>query len=193
MKGRESGMPDETAWSSFFDADEVLARLSLASGSSCDVVEFGCGYGTFTFPAAARSRGIVTALDIEPELITLVRSRAATRACANVHATVRDFVDCGTGLTTASQGYAMIFNLLHIEQPLALLREAWRTLAPDGTLAVIHWRSDIDTPRGPPLDIRPTPAQCLAWIREAGFVTPRTIDLAPVAPYHFGLLARRSA
>jgi hypothetical protein len=27
---------------------------------------------------------------------------------------------------------------------------------------IIHWRSDIETPRGPALEIRPSPEQCLA-------------------------------
>jgi len=40
----------------------------------------------------------------------------------------------------------MIYNLLHIEQPEKLLKEAGRILKPGGTVSVIHWRSDIETP-----------------------------------------------
>ena len=85
----------------------------------------------------------------------------------------------------------MVFNLLHIEDPLALLREAYRTLRPGAILSVIHWRCDIETPRGPPLEIRPKPEQCAAWLAETGFDSVVHVDLGQSAPYHFGLLAQR--
>lgn len=191
MKGRESGMPDEASWSSFFDPAGVLERLLGTGGQAGNLVEFGCGYGTFTLPAARRTAGLVTALDIEPGMIALVRQRAAMAGQANLRAVLRDFADHGSGLANASQDHAMVFNQLHIEAPLALLREAFRNLRPGGILSVIHWRSDIDTPRGPPLAIRPTPAQCAAWLAEAGFASVAPVDLQAAAPYHFGLIAQR--
>jgi hypothetical protein len=48
MKGRESGMPDEAYWSSFFDTEAVIETLLGPATEAGDVVEFGCGYGTFT-------------------------------------------------------------------------------------------------------------------------------------------------
>lgn len=76
MKGRESGMPEERYWNSFFDADCVVRKLFGEKGCQGDVVEFGCGYGTFTFPAARHSMGNVFALDIEPDLIEILRQKA---------------------------------------------------------------------------------------------------------------------
>ena len=55
-------MPDEDYWAPFFHPEGVLDRLLDANGSDCNVVEFGCGYGTFTLPAARRTRGQVTGL-----------------------------------------------------------------------------------------------------------------------------------
>ncbi|HEY0844245.1 MAG TPA: class I SAM-dependent methyltransferase [Noviherbaspirillum sp.] len=192
MKGRESGMPDESYWSSFFQPDGMLERLLPANhASEGHIVEFGCGYGTFTLPAARRTNGLVTALDIEPDMVELVSVKARAAGLHNVCALVRDFVEHGTGLRDTSQEHAMVFNLLHLEEPVALLREAHRTLQPGGTLSVIHWRSDIDTPRGPPLSIRPGPEQCMAWMRQAGFGSLRKIDFAADAPYHFGLVGLR--
>lgn len=191
MKGRESGMPEETYWSSFFDPEGILDRLLLTRGECCNLVEFGCGYGTFTLPAARRTTGIVTALDIEPAMVARVEMRARTLALSNVRTELRDFVAHGTGLKDASQGHAMVFNLLHLEDPLALLREAFRTLRPGATLSVIHWRNNLETPRGPPLEIRPTPEQCARWLTEAGFDSILPINLASSAPYHFGLVGQR--
>ena len=191
MKGRESGMPDEDRWATFFDADAAIRRLIATDAILGDVVEFGCGYGTFTLPAARRTTGSVTALDIEDDLVTLVREKATDAGLANVRAARRDFVTAGTGLDDGSQSHAMIYNLLHIERPIDLLSEARQVLRPDGRLSVIHWRSDIATPRGPSLDIRPTPERCRAWMAEVGFTAIRPVDLSDCCPFHFGLVAER--
>jgi ubiquinone/menaquinone biosynthesis C-methylase UbiE len=188
MKGRESGMPDEQEWDDFFDADRALSRMfdGMVDG---DAVEFGCGYGTFTIPAAQRIRGVLSALDIEPEMVRLTADKATRFGLNNVRAEVRDFVSQGTGLPTASQAHAMIFNLLHIEDPIALLTEARRVVKPGGTVSVMHWRSDIETPRGPPREMRPSPEQCEPWLHSVGLTTTRSIDLADACPFHFAFVA----
>ena len=191
MKGRESGMPAEDHWATFFDAEAAIAALIGPSHSSGDIVEFGCGYGTFTLPAARRTTGVVTALDIEEDLVALVRRKADEAGVTNIRTERCDFATAGTGLVDGSQSHAMIYNLLHIEFPVALLTEACRILGPGGSLSVMHWRSDIATPRGPSLDIRPTPELCRAWMEEAGLPAIRTVDLSGCCPFHFGLVAKR--
>lgn len=190
-KARESGMPDEAYWSTFFDADALIARLFDGVDGRGNVAEFGSGYGTFTLPAARRTAGIVYALDIEADLIAHLRHKAAAQGIANIHARVRDFVAAGSGLAPATQDHAMLYNLLHLEAPVVLLQEAYRVLQPGGRLSVIHWRSDVPTPRGPSLDIRPTPAQCATWIAAAGFGHIQHVDVADCCPYHYGIVASR--
>ncbi len=141
-------------------------------------------------PAALHTHGIVTALDIEPLLVDDVRQKAEAQGLSNVRAEVRDIVADGSGLDSGTQDHALIFNLLHLEQPVALLREAHRVLHNRGMLFVMHWRSDIPTPRGPSLAIRPRPEQCQRWLEEAGFQNIESVNLQPCCPYHFGLLAR---
>jgi len=79
MKVRDSGMSDEEMWSGLFDPAKVLAIFSLGVGVQ-DLVEFGCGYGTFTLAAAAIASGTVHALDIEPEMVSVVRKNAVQPA-----------------------------------------------------------------------------------------------------------------
>jgi len=191
MKGRESGMPDEADWAGFFDPEAALDVLLGVEGVAGDLVEFGCGYGTFTFPAASRTPGLVTALDIDPEMVAHVRNKAEKLGLPNVRADTRDFVAHGTGLGSGTQSHAMVFNLLHLEQPVALLQEVHRVLQTGGHVSIIHWRSDIATPRGPSLAIRPTPEQCRHWLHEAGFVDIALVDVQACCPYHFGMVARR--
>jgi hypothetical protein len=56
---------------------------------------------------------------------------------------------------------------------------------------MIHWRSDLATPRGPSLAIRPTAAQILTWATTAtGLNAPAApLDLPP---WHYGLALRRT-
>jgi SAM-dependent methyltransferase len=181
-------MPAEDYWATFFDAEAAVARLFGVEPLSGDIVEFGCGYGTFTFPAACRTTGLVTALDIEPQMVAGVGLKAA-KGFPNVRVEERDFVTTGTGLPSASQYHAMIYNLLHLENPVGLLKEARRVLREGGKLSVIHWRSDIPTPRGPSLDIRPTPEQCRDWMEGAGFGSIQRVGIEDCCPFHFGLVA----
>jgi ubiquinone/menaquinone biosynthesis C-methylase UbiE len=189
MKTRESGMPEESMWSGFFSPELTLQRLDLQADCG-NVVDFGCGYGTFAVPAARMIRGIVYALDVDLQMVNATQTRAAAEHVENIRAYQRDFVENGTGLPDAHVGYAMLFNILHCEEPLALLREAWRVLVPGGTLAVMHWNYDPATPRGPSMEIRPRPEQCRQWSTRAGFLLfgPQPIDLPP---YHYGLTFRK--
>lgn len=169
----------------------MVAKLDC-TGPCGDVVEFGCGYGTFTIPAASAVTGTVFALDIEPDLVELTNRKAREAGLTNVRASVRDFLAEGTGLADGSAGTALAFNILHIEDPMALLREAHRVLVPNGRLAILHWRGDIDPPRGPPLAIRPSLARCRDWAETAGF---RTIDAPDLCccSWHWGLVMAKVA
>jgi SAM-dependent methyltransferase len=167
----------------------MVAKLDC-TGPCGDIVEFGCGYGTFTIPTAQHATGKVIALDIEPAMVTETIRKAGEARLPNVVGAVRDFVAEGTGLPDAQAGRAMLFNILHIEIPIVLLREAYRILAPGGEAAIIHWRSDIPTPRGPSVEIRPTAVQCRAWGEHAGFEFVRYEDLC-CCSYHWGLVMRR--
>lgn len=189
MRVRESGMPDRSLWETFFDPPLILDRLGLDRNCR-DVLEFGCGYGTFTLPAAARIRGILIALDIDPAMLAAARARAGSAGVTNVEFRERDFVEDGSGLADAAVDYAMLFNILHLEDPVALLREAARNVRADGRLGIIHWNYDPSTPRGPPLAIRPRPAEICEWAECAELECGPAIDLPP---YHYGFVLSRRA
>jgi SAM-dependent methyltransferase len=189
MKIRESGMPDLAYWESLFDVPAILDAFAFPNG---DVVELGCGYGTFTIPLAARIRGNVYALDLDSAMVATTAQRASAAGLNHIHAIVRDVHTEGFGRPLASCATALLFNILHAEDPVALLRAARAVVRPGGLVAVIHWRNDRPTPRGPSLTIRPTAAQILAWAALAGDLTlPATpLDLPP---WHYGLKFFRTA
>src|SRR5512146_503672 len=71
MKTRESGMPDEQMWDTFFDPEGILKCLGIHNLGGA-IVDMGCGFGTFTIPAARNNPGPVYAIDIEKEMIKIV-------------------------------------------------------------------------------------------------------------------------
>lgn len=187
MKIRDSGMPEQAQWETYFDPAAVLHALDFSAQG--DVVDFGCGYGTFTIAAARLTPGTVHALDIEADMIAATVCGARAAGLANVRALVCDFMSQGTDLSSASVDYAMVFNVLHAEEPTRLLTEAFRVLRPGGVLAMMHWVHDARTPRGPALSVRPRPEQCAAWASQVGFACEDTARVLP--PHHFGLTARK--
>jgi SAM-dependent methyltransferase len=188
MKIRDSGMPDPQTWESFFEPSCVLRRLAFSSSTE-DVVDLGCGYGTFSIPAAQLTSGTVHAFDIDREMIQATDIKARSLGLSNVMAVERDFVADGTGLSEGSTSYAMLFNVLHAKDAVSLLREAFRILRVQGVLGIIHWVHDVRTPRGPDLSIRPRPEQCSTWAAQAGFM----LEGSPILllPYHYGLVLRK--
>ncbi|MFO0801968.1 MAG: class I SAM-dependent methyltransferase [Gemmataceae bacterium] len=182
-------MPDAEFWGSFFNPRCILEKLDCA-GLPGDVVEFGCGYGTFTVAAAELIAGRIFALDIEPAMIAETARKSVEAGLANVVVEQRDMLLEGSGRPSESAVYAMLFNILHIEDPIGLLRECHRILKPGGSLGIIHWRTDIPTPRGPSPAIRPHPAQCRNWAETAGFRYIRDEALC-CCSWHWGLVMRK--
>jgi ubiquinone/menaquinone biosynthesis C-methylase UbiE len=197
MKIRDSGMPDEAMWSGFYDPFDILEKLGLADvgTQSCDthsdpsmptIVDMGCGYGTFTIPAAQMTEGTIIAFDIETGMLEVCQDKAQELNLSNITFTHRDFMAEGTGLDNDSVEFVMLFNILHTEYPVRLLEEAFRILRSHCNVAIIHWIYDPGTPRGPEMSIRPKPEQCVKWLQQAGFTVPQPIIDLP--PYHYGII-----
>ena len=185
---RESGMPPQDYWETLFDVPHILDAFGFGPATG-DVAELGCGYGTFTVPLAARIGGTVHTLDIDATMVATTTRRAAEAGLTNVRPAMRDVLAGGFGRPAGSCDAALLFNILHAEEPVALLRAAREVVRPGGLVAVIHWRSDIATPRGPSPAIRPQPEQISTWATGAGLaVDGASLDLPP---WHFGLKLRR--
>jgi ubiquinone/menaquinone biosynthesis C-methylase UbiE len=180
-------MPKEELWNKFFDPARVLSKLGI-NNTVEDVVDFGSGYGTFTIPAAKMITGKIYAIDVERSLIQLVAKKAKEHNLHNVIPIFRDFISEGSGLADSSVDFAMLFNILHLEKPTILLKEAYRVLKPSGRVGIIHWNYDPNTPRGPPMDIRPKPEHVRHWAESVGFIFEQQLDLES---YHYAMILRK--
>jgi ubiquinone/menaquinone biosynthesis C-methylase UbiE len=188
MKTRESGMPEEQMWQGYFDPEHILNSLGVVSLTG-NIVDFGCGYGTFAIGAAKRTKGIIYAIDIDEEMIQITQKKVNENRLENVSVIRRDFINEGTGLPNNYCEFAMLFNILHAEEPIKILLEAKRNLNKGGNVGIIHWNYDPSTPRGPSMSIRPRPEQCQKWLIEAGFTMEGKIISLP--PYHYGMVGKK--
>lgn len=185
MKIRESGMPEDSLWSSFFDPEQILMALDVNTNIEL-LADFGCGYGTFTIPAAKLIKGRISAFDLD---IDFVKEAAEFDNIKNIDFICRDFISNGSGLNDESVDYVMLFNILHFENPQLIFKEVFRILKKNGKVGIIHWRTDIETPRGPSMEIRPSPEFLINTSTESGFVMEKNILLEP---YHYGILLKKS-
>jgi len=182
---RESGMPEETFWESLFDVEKILHRLGIDDSLS-DVVELGCGYGTFTLPVARRIRGVLTTFDIDPIMVARTARRAAEAGLGNVVCRGADVLTDGFAVSPESQDGCLLFNILHCENPIRLLTEGAKTVRRGGSVFVIHWRYDPATPRGPSMAIRPKPESIVAWAEETRLLQ-RSSEILDLPPWHYGI------
>lgn len=187
MKVRDSGMPEEAMWSKFFESKQILQQMEVGTDLQ-SVVDLGSGFGTFSIPASQMIKGKIHAFDIEPDMILQLQTKIDQLDIKNINLHLKDFIAEGIPLPDNSVDYVMLFNLLHHDKPHHILNEIFRVLKTKGKVGIIHWRSDISTPRGPHLDFRSTPDECKQWAVESGFTITKELILEP---YHFGIITTK--
>ena len=187
MKYRESGMPNEQLWDTFFNPQQILNKMGIDK-SIKTLVDIGCGYGTFLIPAANIIQGTVVGIDIESEMIEVCKMKVQEQNIDNI-----DLIcgDISTEVTIqyleryrGTIDYINLFNILHCEQPSDLLKNAYHIVNAIGKIGIIHWKYE-NTPRGPSMEIRPTPETIIGWAEKAGMSLEKYVELPP---YHFGLV-----
>lgn len=184
MKVTDSGMPDKAYWDSLFDITAIIDWLELAD-SAGPIVEIGCGYGSFTLPIAKKTSDQIYAFDIEPAMLEAAQASVQKENLSNVHFYLRDILEQGTGLESNSIGLVLLFNILHFEEKKAMLKEASRILKRGGVVAIIHWRKDVQTPRGPVVCSRPDKEKILNAV--SGLDLYYHGNSKVLEPYHWGI------
>jgi ubiquinone/menaquinone biosynthesis C-methylase UbiE len=116
----------------FMPPGKMLQETDIRAGYQ--VLDFGCGPGTFTIKIAERvgSKGIVHALDIHPLAKKYVERKALSKNLSNVNVILSD---CSTLLPENSIDYAIMFDVYHeLGNPESVLIEIKRVLKPNGIL-----------------------------------------------------------
>lgn len=118
----------------------ILDYLDVQPGMR--VLDFGCGPGRLTVPAAKQvgPEGEISAVDIQPEMLARVRAKAETENLDNIR-----YMDRKTGDSLAGDAFdrALLVTVLgEIPEREAVLREIYASLKPGGILSVTEVIAD---------------------------------------------------
>lgn len=187
MQYRESGMPPEQMWDTFFNPIEILKLMDINKQIRI-LIDIGCGYGTFLLPISEIVSTKVVGIDIDGDMIEVCRDKIKELNMAKVDLVQGDIsTDDTVKALEKYKGeidYITLFNILHCEEPVNLLKNAYEILNDNGRIGIIHWKYE-NTPRGPSMEIRPKPEMIVNWAVKAGFILKKQVELPP---YHYGLV-----
>ena len=157
--------------------DRAIEALKLAPGAV--VADVGAGSGYFTVRLARRvgPAGRVFATDIQPEMLSLLRSRLARERISNVELVLSAEND--PRLPARSVDLIIMVDVYHeLAQPQVILGKLLASLKPEGRLVLLEYRRE-----DPTIPIRPEHKMSLAEARlelEAeGFQLDRVIGVLP--------------
>ncbi|MDB4944691.1 MAG: ubiE 5 [Labilithrix sp.] len=121
--------------------EHVLDVLAIREGST--VADVGAGSGYFTVRLARRvgPRGRVLATDLQPEMLALLREKAAAAKLANVVPVLATETDAR--LPRGEVDLVLMVDVYHeLPHPAATLAQLRTSLARDGRLALVEYRAE---------------------------------------------------
>jgi len=173
----------------FLHPERILNYLDIRPGMV--VVDFGCGGGYFTVPAARKvgENGKVYAIDIQKQVIDLIKSRANLEHLLHIETIWADLEkEKGSRLRDGLADFVIIANILfQAEKKKQIMEEAWRILRLGGKVAVIEW-DETPFSGGPDLALRISRELAESMAEEAGFELEKEFE---AGSHHYGLLFKK--
>lgn len=164
--------------------DTLLKQLPIEETDS--VVDLGAGTGYFTIPAAQRTQGRVIAVDVEPQMLEVIKDKVEENGANNVELVQGAIEDVPLEDETANHVIASL--VLHEVEPLQRgLSEIRRLLKDGGHCLCLEWEK-TPSEMGPPLHHRIHSSDMKKAFEDAGFTV--TKHEAPT-PMHYLLVARK--
>jgi ubiquinone/menaquinone biosynthesis C-methylase UbiE len=159
------------------DPEALLESLGIQEGMT--VADIGAGSGYFSFRLARRvgAGGRVLAVDIQDEMLQIIRRRASRRNIGNVEpirGTIQD-----PGLSPESVDLALMVDVYHeFSHPWEMIQGIHRALKPGGRLVLVEYRAE--DPAVPILRLhKMTQDQVRREISVHPLVWVETLDLLP--------------
>lgn len=199
--GPPSGPHDATAHHSFADVDrwravfddpardawqkpaELVRALGLRPGACVADVGAGTGYLSRYLAAAVGPTGTVLAIEVEPNLVTHLRTRAESEHTPNV-TPVLGSTDNPRLPRGGVDVILFVDSYHHIDDRLAYLRRLQPALRPRGRIVIVDWHKR-ELPVGPDPGHKLAREHVVAEMTEAGY---RLRDEYPdLLPYQYVL------
>jgi ubiquinone/menaquinone biosynthesis C-methylase UbiE len=171
------------------DCRLLLKSLGVRPGQT--ICDMGCGNGFYTLQLAklVGPKGLVYAVDIQPEMLQMLARNAAESRLMNVRPVLGTPID--PRLPAGRIDMVLCVDVYHeFSHPEAMLARIRESLADDGQLVLAEFRGE-----DPAVPIKPlhkmTKAQVQAELEPAGFAVVREFDRLPWQ--HLIFLERRTA
>jgi ubiquinone/menaquinone biosynthesis C-methylase UbiE len=141
--------PDRDEWQ---QPDRIMDALGIADGSK--VADIGAGGGWFTIRLARRVQvnGIVYAEDVQGEMLDSISRRVTDQRLTNVRLVLGTADD--PRLPPGLHAALMVDTYPQVSNRIPFLRNVAKSLAPDGRLGIVDFKTDGAGGPGPPLDQR---------------------------------------
>jgi len=159
------------------DCRTMLEALDLRPGQT--VCDMGCGNGFYTLQLArlVGPRGLVYAVDIQPEMLQMLARNAADARLRTIRPVLGTPID--PRLPAGSIDLMLCVDVYHeFSHPEAMLAKIRESLTPGGRLVLVEFRGE-----DPAVPIKPlhkmTKAQVRAELEPAGFELIREFDRLP--------------
>ncbi len=154
--------------------ERVIAALMLPEDAI--VADLGSGPGVFTVPLARElRRGVVYAVDVEPQQLDALRQRLIEADLHNVVPVLASFST--PHLPPAHLDLILLVDTYHhIEDRPEYFRQLRSVLRPGGRIAVIEYKAG-ELPAGPPVEAKLPEGLREEELRAAGFSLLRSFDI----------------
>ncbi len=157
--------------------DLLLAALALRPGLHVADIGAGTGYLARRIAAAVAPHGKVYAVDVQPQMVRLLETRAAAEGLTNLLPSLGAPAD--VGLPAGVVDIALMVDVYHeLEFPHEVLASILRALKPDGRVVFVEYRAE-----DPAVPIKALHKMSVAQIRREAEVHAldweRTVDTLP--------------
>lgn len=156
-----------------------LLLTNLGLRQAITVCDMGCGNGYYALQIAQLigDRGRVLAVDVQPEMLELLRNRMESEGVDNITPILGSYHD--PRLPDESCDLIILVDVYHeFNYPEQMLAAMHRALKPDGRMALVEFRAeDPDVPIKP--EHKMTKAQILREFEPNGFLLVKQFDELP--------------
>jgi ubiquinone/menaquinone biosynthesis C-methylase UbiE len=148
--------------------DKIIRAMGLRDGKV--VADLGCGTGWFArrLARAVAPSGRVYAIDIQPEMLELMKGHLDREQITNVVPVLGTSDD--PGIPPGSLDWVLMVDVYHeFQQPKAMLARIRESLKPEGKVALVEYRTEGDSAAHIRPEHRMSVEQVLAEWVPAGF------------------------
>jgi ubiquinone/menaquinone biosynthesis C-methylase UbiE len=125
------------------DCATMLQALNVQPGQT--VCDMGCGNGFYTVPLAelVGDEGLVVAVDIQPEMLAMLRARIKGENLDNIRPVLGTVID--PRLEPNSMDLVLMVDVYHeFSHPEHMLQAIRKSLKPKGRVALVEFRAEDD-------------------------------------------------